>query len=487
MRIPSQGLDRETLFRTLESYRAGDVTWRDGRTWAYVYDAGEEVEAVVKQAYTMFLSENALDPTAFPSLLRLENELVAMAASHLGGDGAVVGNFTSGGTESIFLAVKTAREWARHHRPQIGVPQIVVPETAHAAFHKAAHYLGVELVLTPVDPITFKADVAAMRAAITERSILLVGSAVSYAHCVVDPIAEIAALARERGLLCHVDGCMGGFMLPYFRRAGAEVPAFDFSVPGVTSMSMDYHKYAFAAKGASVILYRDKSLRRHQIYACAQWTGYTLANAVLQSTRSGGPMAAAWAVLHYVGDEGYLAIARTLREATRRLCEGIAAIPGLHLLGAPEMNLIAFGADGVDVFHVCDEMRARGWFVQPQFSFSCSKENIHLSVNPKSVRWIDAMLADLAASVEAARALPLSPVVALVQQALAAMDPAAPIDPAMMGPLMAALGIADGRLPERMAAVNQVLNALPPRVRETVLAEFMNDLYTAPPDPGAAA
>ena len=480
MRIPSQGLEREVVFRTLESYRAGDLTWRDGRTWAYVYDPGEEVEAVVKQAYTMFLSENALDPTAFPSLLRLENELVAMGAAHLGGDAAVVGNFTSGGTESIFLAVKAARDYARHHRPGISAPQIVVPETAHAAFHKAAHYLGVEVVNTPVDPATFKADVEAMRAAITDRTILVVGSAVSYAHCVVDPIVEIAALAQERGILCHVDGCMGGFMLPYFRRAGADVPAFDFSVPGVTSMSMDYHKYAFAAKGASVVLYRDKSIRRHQIYACSQWTGYTLANAVLQSTRSGGPMAAAWAVLHFVGDAGYLAIARQLLDATRRLCAGITAIPGLRVLGSPEMNLIAFTSDEVDVFHVCDEMRARGWYVQPQFGFGASKENIHLSVNPKSVPWIDGMLEDLAASVAAARSLPVSPVVAMVQQALAAMGPEASVDPSLMRQLMSALGIGDGRLPERMAGVNQVLNALPPRVREDVLVEYMNDLYVAP-------
>lgn len=480
MQIPSKGLDKAALFQTLEAYRAGDLTWRDGRTWAYVYDPGEEVEAVVKQAFTMFLSENALDPTAFPSLLRLENELVSIAAHHLGGDAAVVGNFTSGGTESIFLAVKTARDHARHLRPSITRPQIVVPETAHAAFHKAAHYLGVEVALTPVDPVSFKADVAAMRAAITDQTVMLVGSAVSYAHCVVDPIVEIAALAQEHGLLCHVDGCMGGFLLTYFRRAGAAVPDFDFSVPGVTSMSMDYHKYAFAAKGASVVLYRDRSLRRHQIYACSQWTGYTLANAVLQSTRSGGPMAAAWAVLHYVGDEGYLAIARDLLAATRALCEGIRGIPELRLLGEPEMNLIAFTSDSVDVFHLCDEMRARGWFVQPQFSFHRSRENIHLSVNPKSVRWIDALVTDLRASVAAARSLPVSPVVGMVQAALAAMGPVSEIDPGLMRQLMGALGIGDGRLPERMAAVNQVLNALPPAVRESVLVEYMNDLYTQP-------
>src|SRR5215470_11959403 len=295
MKIPAHGMHREALFERLESYRANDTPWREGRTWAYVYDPGREAEEVIKQAYMMYLSDNALDPTAFPSALRLENEVVAMAAAHLGGDDEVVGNFTSGGTESIILAVKTARDHARAMRPDVRTPEIVLPATAHAAFQKACHYLDVTPVIVPVDPATFRADLDAVRAAIGSNTVLLVGSAISYAHGVVDPIEALGALALERVLLLHVDACMGGFLLPYFRRLGAPVPPFAFDVPGVTSVSMDLHKYAFAAKGASVLLHRSPALRRHQMYACANWTGYTIVNPTVQSTKSAGPLAAAWA------------------------------------------------------------------------------------------------------------------------------------------------------------------------------------------------
>jgi len=310
MQIPEKGWSRKEVFDRLETYRAGDMPWRDGRTWAYIYDPGPEAEAVIKDAFASYLTENGLDPTVFPSALRMENEVVALAARHLNGDAGVVGNFTSGGTESILLAVKAARDHAREKRG-IVEPEMVLPETAHAAFQKAGHYLGVRPVLVPVDPESFRADADAVRDAISERTVLLVGSAISYAHGVVDPIPELGALAAERGLLLHVDGCMGGFLLPYFRRLGGEFPDFDFRVPGVTSISMDLHKYAFAAKGASTILYRSKELRKYQMYACSNWTGYTVINPTVQSTKSAGPVAGAWAALHFIGDDGYLEIART--------------------------------------------------------------------------------------------------------------------------------------------------------------------------------
>ena len=476
MRIPEKGLSREELFRTLESYRAGDTPWREGRTWAYVYDPGAEAEAVIKQAYASFLSENALDPTAFPSALRLENELVAMAAQHLRGDAEVCGNFTSGGTESILLAVKTARDRARDLEPGIRAPEMVLPATAHAAFQKAGHYLDVKPVLVPVDPRSFKADVGAMRDAITPNTILLVGSAVSYAHGVVDPIEAIGELALEKGLLFHVDACMGGFLLPYFRRLGAPVPRFEFDVPGVTSISMDLHKYAFAAKGASVILHRDKELRKYQIYACASWTGYTVINPTVQSTKSAGPLAGAWAALHYIGDEGYLEIARRVLAATRRIADWIDAHPDLRLLGRPEMNLVAFGSDTVSVFHVIDEMKQRNWYVQPQLAFQDSKENIHLSVNPASVRWVDALLADLDECVAKAKAMPSGELGARVRAAFGGLEPDA-VTPEAFAGMLSMAGIHGTALPERMAEINEILNALPTRLRERLLVEYLNELY----------
>ncbi len=467
------------MFQRMEAYRAGDMPWRDGRTWAYVYDPGRETEEVIKQAYTMYLTENALDPTVFPSLLRFENELVAIAAAHLNGDDQVVGNFTSGGTESIMLAVKTARDYARARRPQIRAPEIVLPVTAHAAFQKAAHYLCVKPVLVPVDATTFKADVDAVRRAITPNTILLVGSAVSYAHGVVDPIRELGQLAQERGLLLHVDACMGGFLLPYFRRLGAPVPDFDFSVPGVTSISMDFHKYAFAAKGASVVLYRNKALRRYQIYTCANWTGYTVVNPTVQSTKSGGPLAAAWAVLHFIGDDGYLEIARQVLDATRRIADGIERIDGLRLLGRPEMNLVAFTSDTASVFHIIDEMKARAWYIQPQLAFHGSKENIHLSVNPASVKWVDALLADLRLCVERAKSAKTGDLAAVVRETFSALDPD-DLTEDTFAQMLGMAGIQGNQLPERMAEINEVMNALPAALRERLLTEFINELFRQP-------
>ncbi len=473
-RIPPRGRSKAEILRDLEQFRAHDVDWRSGRTWAYVYDPGPEAEEVIKEAYMMYLSENGLDPTAFPSALQLERELVAMAASHLRGDENVVGNFTSGGTESILLAVKTARDWARAERPHIREPEIVLPVTAHAAFQKAAHYFCLKPVLVPVDPRTFKADPERMAAAVTPNTVLLVGSAVSYAHGVVDPIVELGKIALERGVLLHVDACMGGFLLPYFRRLGAPVPDFEFHVPGVTSISMDFHKYAFAAKGASVILYRSAELRQYQIFTCATWTGYTMINPTVQSTKSAGPMAAAWAVLNFFGDEGYLELARKVLEATRSIAREIERIPGLRLLGQPEMNLIAFTSDEVNVFQIVDEMKARGWYVQPQLGFGGSKENIHLSINPANVKWADALLADLRASVEAARQASDEDLGAL-REWLAGVD-WEHLTPEALRNLLSMAGVGSG-LPQRMAAISTLLNQLPPAAAEKLLTAYFNDLY----------
>lgn len=478
MRIPERGLGREAIFERLEQYRQQDTPWREGRTWAYVYDPGPEAESVIKDAYSSYLGENGLDPTAFPSALRMENEVVAMAAAHLHGDEDVVGNFTSGGTESIMLAVKAARDFARERRPEVGRPEIVLPETGHAAFQKAAHYLGVEPVVVAVDPQTFRADVAAMREAITKDTVLLVGSAISYAHGVVDPIEEIAALAQERGLLCHVDGCMGGFLLEYFERLGREVPRFDFRVPGVTSISMDLHKYAFAAKGASTVLYRSGDLRKYQMYACSNWSGYTVINPTVQSSKSAGPIAGAWAGLHFLGDDGYLEIARGVAEATDRIAAAIAGHPDLRVLGEPHMNLLSFASDTVSVFHIADEMKERDWYVQPQLAYGCSPENVHLSINPASLHWVDDMLGDLVECVEKARTLPAGQLAPKIKEAFGSLRPADLTDEVFRGMLSMA-GITGTGLPGRMAEINEVLNALPVPLRERLLVEYLNELYRA--------
>lgn len=479
--LPDTALSREQVLARLADYRADDLAAKGGRTFAYVYDAGRpEVDALSHEVYGLFSGVNGLDPTVFPSLLKMENDVVAIAAAHLGGGPDTVGSFTSGGTESIILAVKAARDLNRATRPEITAPEVVMPTTAHAAFQKACHYLGLTIVLVDVDPTTFRADVEATRAAITDRTILLVGSAASYAQGVVDPIEQLGALALEHGLLLHVDGCIGGWLLPTFRELGVDVPPFDLSVPGVTSLSVDLHKYAYAPKGASVVLYRDPGTRLKQFYACADWTGYTMINATVQSTKSGGPLAAAWATLHAIGADGYRDLAAQTLRAKQRLVEGINGVDGLQVMGEPLMALVALAADpgdDLDVFEVCDEMASRGWYVQAQLGYRALPANIHLTLTAVSDQHVDALLADLSDSVAKARtgATPLDP--GLVE-AVRSLDPDELPDD-VLGTLLPMAGLEPGAgLPERMAGINALLEQMAPRLRERLLVAFLGQLFT---------
>ncbi|MCO5169873.1 MAG: aspartate aminotransferase family protein [Planctomycetes bacterium] len=474
MKLPAHGLAPDEVRRRLEEVHALDLDWRTGRTYAYVYDAGDDVEALGRDAYARFLFQNALDPTAFPSAMHLENDLVAIAAEHLGGGDETVGTFTSGGTESIMLAVKAARDHARATRPEVTAPEMILPVTAHAAFHKAAEYLGVKVVLTPVDARTFKADVAAVAAAITPQTILLVGSAPSYPHGVVDPIADLGALAADRGLLLHVDACVGGWLLPYYRRLGAAVPDFDLSVPGVTSLSVDLHKYAFAPKGASIVLFRDAGLRRSAYFTCTDWAGYAVVNPAVQSSKSAGPVAAAWAVLHGVGDQGFEDLARRTLEGTRAFVDGVRAIPGLEVLGEPDFCLVAVASREVSVFHVADELNERGWYVQPQLSHPSTPASIHLCLGPKNSGHVERLLVALREAVEAARALPSGH----IARAVAAFAQAPGGLAAALPQVLEAAGLGSGELPKRLAPVNELLDALPAALRKELLTDFVGGLFT---------
>jgi glutamate/tyrosine decarboxylase-like PLP-dependent enzyme len=477
MQLPKKGLPKADIFEHLAALRSDDLKWQDGRAFGYIFDPGQEIMEVGKAAYAMYLSENGLDFTVFKSLMRLEKELAALMATHLGGDGDVVGNFASGGTESIMLAIKAARDYFRCHRPEIKAPEMILPTTGHAAFHKAAHYLDVRVVPVRVDPHTFRADPTAVRRAVGPDTIMIVGSAPSYAHGVVDPIAEMAAIARENDLWCHTDACMGGFLLPYFKRLGATVADFDFTVPGVSSISVDLHKYAYCPKGASIVLYRNKTLRKPQIFACSHWVGYTIVNNAVQSSKSGGPMAAAWAVLHFVGDDGYLEIARRKREAVAKIAAGIQAIDGLRLMTAPDMTLVSFTADEVDVFAIIDEMHRRGWYIQPALAYDNSPAHIHLSIGASNVGREEQFLIDLAASVGAAREVKPGPLRQMLEPVLDSLDPEKLSDADIEG-MLAMAGIGGGSsLPERTAEINAVLNLLPPAVREKLLTAYVNNLF----------
>lgn len=473
MPLPDDALDRRSLVQQLDALREADLPWRGGRVLAYVYDPGKEIEEIAKAAYASFLGENALDPTVFPSLLRLENDVIGWVRDHLRGGPEIQGSFTSGGTESCLLAVKAARDHLLSRRPGAR-PNLVLPVTAHAAFHKAAHYFGLGLRLVPVGA-DFRVAAEEIEARIDADTALVVASAPSYAHGVVDPIEAIGAVAKRRGVLLHVDACIGGWMLPLFRDLGVEVPAFDWTVPGVTSMSVDLHKYAYCPKGASVVLYRDEDLRRFQYFAAADWTGYSIVNPTFQSTKSGGPIAGAWATLRAFGRTGYLRLAADVLAGTRAILAGIEAIDGLRLLVRPDGNLIAFEGVGLSVFHVCDEMRLRGWFVQAQLGYHGSRANAHLSVPPQSAGFAADFLSDLRESVDAARLLPPPPDHAQVHQLWDAIQASG----GGTDMIFAAAGLDGTQLPERMALVSHLLDGLPPAATAELLKAYFSKLYRA--------
>ena len=475
MGLPEQGQHREQTLSKLAAFKQNDLAWRNGRVFAFVFNAGNEAEELVKEAFAMYMSENALDPTTFPSTLHLEREIVRMTADLMQGDNNVVGNVTSGGTESIILAAKTARDWARAQHPEIEKPEIIMSQTAHAAFHKAAHYLDIKKVVVSFDPESYEADVDAMREAINKNTILLVASAPNYSHGIIDPVPEIAALAEEHQLLCHVDACIGGIQLAFMRQLGYDVAEFDFAVPGVTSMSVDPHKYGYSAKGSSVVLYKDKELRKYQIYANLSTTAYAIINPTVQSTKSGGPLAATWAVMNYFGQEGYRKITGEVAEAAGRIIEGINAIPDLRIEGNPDMSIFAMTSDTLNVFQLAETMHRKGWYLQPQFSKTGNRPNIHLTVSHTNVPFVDELLADLELAVAETKAQDqLDPdiVQQQVDMLLARSSPEEAADA-----LYQLAGIEGKSLPEDMAFVNTVLNALPPDIAEHMLCEYFNDLF----------
>ncbi len=469
-------MKKEEIFQILESYKGKDLDWKSGRVLSYVYDPGERAKDVINQAYTMYLSENALDPLTYPSLLRLENEVVGMVAHLLQGDEEAVGNFTSGGTESLILAVKTARDMARVTKPHIKDPEMVLPLTAHASFFKAAHYLDVRPIVVPVRDDSYRADVQAINGAITDNTILVVGSAPSYAHGVVDPIQEIGALTRERDLLFHVDAFVGGIHLSYMRKLGYQVPEFDLTVPGVTSLSVDIHKYGYAAKGASVVLYKNKEIRRHQIFACSRWTGYTLINPTVASSKTGGPLAAAWAVMNYLGDEGYMEIVREVMEATKKVIEGINRIDGVRVLGEPDMCMFALTStsERINVYRLADEMKRKGWYLQPQFKRANSPANLHVSLNRSTVPKAEAFLKDLEETIEGLRHEEVDAEARDLQAEIEKIS--LKFDSESFFKLTAMAGVTGDELPERMERVNMLLEALPSDIAEFMLMEYLNNL-----------
>ncbi len=390
----------DEVIAELADKREGDVKWADGKTFGMVYDGGPSVHAVAEQAARLYLHENALNTQAFPSLRQIQSEVVGWTADLLHGNGQTAGFLTSGGTESILCAVLAARKRA-HAERGITAPEIVLPETAHAAFHKAADNFGlvVRKIRVRAD---FSANVEAMANAVNDNTALVVGSAPQYPQGVQDDIPAIAALAQSVGANCHVDACMGGFVLPFAERIGRTVAPWDFRVDGVTSISADIHKLGYAPKGVSVILYDTKESRQYQTFMFDDWLGGFYASPNMQGTRSGLPMACAWAVMQHLGIDGYVDLTQQTLVSADLMRAGIMGIDGVQVLGDGQFHLIAMAAEvgsGIDMFALGDALLARGWYHDRQ----TPPDNLHSTVSNTNTGVIDRYLNDLADCVAAVR------------------------------------------------------------------------------------
>lgn len=398
MPLPESGRPAADVLVELDELGRDDKDFRRGRVFGLVFHATDELERALHAAHDRYLWHNALNPDAFPSLRRMQAEVVAAAAELFGGEDDAAGFMTSGGTESILLAVQAARVRALRER-EVHRPNVVLPVSAHAAFDKACEYFGLEARRTPVRD-DFRADLDALAVATDGDTALVVGSAPQYPQGVIDPIPGIAALAAERGISCHVDACMGGFVLPFLERLGRAVPAWDFRVPGVTSISADLHKYGYVPKGASVLIHRSRQLRRDQTFVTDAWLGGVYGSSGILGTRAGGPIAAAWASLQLLGADGFCEQTARASRALELLVQGVSEIDGLRILGEPEVTMAAIAGDGsgIDVFAVHESLDRQGWHLDRQ----SPPDAMHATCMPVHDTVVGELVADLREAVTAA-------------------------------------------------------------------------------------
>ena len=411
-RLPAHGADADAVLARMGELRADDRDWKGGRVFSLVYSAGDAVHDLLQQASNLYSAENALNTMVFPSLGWMQHDVVTitaglLGADQVGGDGnaeggsEVRGYLTSGGTESLLQATKTARDWGRGQDRPVQHPNMVLATSAHAAFEKAAHYFDVESRRIAVGA-DFRADADAMADAIDDETVMVVGSAPSYPQGVIDPIPELAGLAAERGILCHVDACLGGFILPFLGQLGHVARQWDLAVPGVTSISADLHKYGYASKGVSVVLYSSRELARLQPFITSNWLGGLYGSPSMAGTRPAGPIAAGWAVLHYLGNDGYLRLAGDTWRAAATIRDAIDRAPGLAVRSDPDATVFAFGgetpggqggADGaIDTFALGDRLADRGgWY----FDRQSPPDSLHATVHAGHAGVADELASDI--------------------------------------------------------------------------------------------
>eukprot|EP00698_Gefionella_okellyi_P006559 TRINITY_DN15891_c0_g1_i1.p1 TRINITY_DN15891_c0_g1~~TRINITY_DN15891_c0_g1_i1.p1 ORF type:complete len:559 (+),score=141.18 TRINITY_DN15891_c0_g1_i1:46-1722(+) len=400
--IPKEGISHSEVIRKLEAQQQFEVgKWQEGKVSGAVYHGGKEMSDLATKAFSLFSVTNPLHSDLFPCVRKMEAEVVRMTVNMLHGDAEACGTMTSGGTESILMACKAYRDWGRAVKG-IKRAEIICCVSAHAAFDKAGSYFGIKIIRVP-HAADFRADVGKMKSYINRNTVALVASAPEFPHGVIDPVEELSSLALRYNIGLHVDCCLGGFFLPWAELEGFAIPPFDFRVPGVTTISADTHKYGFATKGSSVVTYRNSKLRAYQYFVAPDWTGGIYASPSIAGSRPGAMVAACWAAMLAMGQDGYRSNVRDIMNARIAIQDAVAQMPDLEILGNPVAMVVSFAAKpGISTYAVADAMSARGWNLNSlQYPPS-----IHICCTRMTVKNVEEFKEDLAAAVTEAKSNP---------------------------------------------------------------------------------
>jgi sphinganine-1-phosphate aldolase len=491
----SKSCSKDEILARLKEYANEDADPQSGKLFTIAFEAGlDELRDLTHRALTLFADKNILDFLEFPSAIKMEKGIIDVAKSLMHGDDEVVGTYTFGGTESVFLAVKAARDQFILKRGLGVYPEIVMPVTAHPCWDKAAEYMGLLAKRVPVDPDTLTVKPDSISQAITDNTAMIVGSAPNWPFGTIDPIQELAEIAVQNNIWLHTDACVGGFILPFMKKLGEDIPDFDFSVPGVSSISLDPHKYAFSPHGSSVVLFRKSFYKMYSTFTNIRWPGYVIINPAVLSTRSAGPLAAAWAALHYLGEAGYLDLAAKMIRARNRIVPALQKL-GYRVLGRQSSCIVAFSSEQVNVFKLADVMGEKGWWILAQRGIEDMNipPSIHLTITPIHDQAAEHMLQDLEDATEKVSKMPSSDVEDMVQgmglimrtmvpenmglETISAMLGRMEKDMDTYGPrIMKALGVDKG-VPREMAIINEMFNSLPPEIVEPLLTYVAIELY----------
>ncbi len=473
MKLPDEGYPVNEIFDKLEELSENDIDPRSGKLFAHIYESGDEkLYEIAIKAFLMYIDKTMLNFTVYPSILKMENEVVGMVAS-LFGDKEVVGNFTYGGTESIFLALKTARDYFRKEKGFIEKPKIIIPYTGHPAFVKSARYLGLDIEYASINR-ELEVDINDLNSKIDRRTIAIVGSAPNYPYGTLDNIEKLSEIALENNIWLHVDACIGGFVLPFFKELGVEFYRFDFELEGVYSLSVDLHKYGYAPKGSSIILYKNDSIRKYQIYVNASWPGYPIVNTTVLSSRSAGPLAASYAILNYLGYNGYLKLARKILNAKTKIIKGLGKL-GFEILGKPKSSIITFTSQEVDIFNLADMLKKSGWYVQlqPGSKTLGYPPSIHLTISPIHEETAPIFLETLKSAMEMAGEFNEEKFLDLIDT----LNIFEAIEKGVEN-VMDILGLSGDLNFDEMSLINKLIYFLPPAMVEETFIDIVNKLYS---------